>query len=41
MIKNCCMDDCENSIDTEKDYLFLKDEEGYACDTCLDVLGDQ
>ena len=41
MIKECYMIDCDNEVDTDKDHLFSQDDEGYACDNCMDILGDQ
>lgn len=35
------MNDCDNEIDTEKDFLFDDDKKGYVCIGCMDKLGDQ
>lgn len=35
------MEDCNNPVDTDLDYLWDKEAEGYACDTCMSEIGDQ
>ena len=40
-MKKCCMDDCDNDIDIEKDFLFDDERGKYACDSCMDELGDE
>ncbi len=41
MIKKCCMEDCDNEINTETDMLWDEFNDGYACQSCLDYIGDQ